>query len=78
MVVPAGRFGEMLSIRVLTKTERESVCMGEIGVGGKFCVEPSCTIEAHKEKKMDDDPQVVSESESYVFIALSDTTLLKN
>ena len=52
--------------------------MGEIGVGGKFCVEPSCTIEAHKEQKMDDVPQVISESESYVFIALSDTTLLKN
>ena len=54
--------------------------MGEIGTGGKFCVEPSCTIEAHKDKerKMNDKPQVVSESESYVFIALSDTTLLKN
>jgi len=52
----------------LTKNKRDIVCMGEIGAGGKFCVEP----------KMKVDPTVVSVSESYVFIALSETTLLKN
>ena len=51
--------------------------MGEIGAGVKFCVDPSCTIEAHKERKMTD-PSLLSVSGSYVFIAVSETTLLKN
>ena len=40
-------------------------------------MDPNCTTEAHKERKMQFAPSVLSVSESYVFVTLSETTLLK-
>ena len=69
----------LFSIRVLSKDERDKVCMGEIESAGKFCVDPECIIESHKERKVHFIPPATSASDKYVFVAaLSETMLLKD
>ena len=68
----------LFSLRVLSKDDRDELCMGEIGSIGKFCVDPECTTEAHKEQEFEIDPPSISVSDTYVFVAFSETILLKS
>ena len=68
----------LFSLRVLSKDDRDELCMGAIGTIGKFCVDPKCTTEAHKEQEFELNPPSISVSDTYVFVAFSETILLKS
>lgn len=59
----------LFSLRVLSKDDRDELCMGEIGSIGKFCVDPECTTEAHKEQEFELNPPSI-QSQTPTFLLL--------